>query len=164
MSDIELPQTLLDALRGLIIQARQQASRSFNTLQVHTYWQIGRHIIEFEQDGAARAAYGKKLLAELATALTGEFGKGFDASNLRYMRLFYQAFPNCDAVRHELSWTHYRLLLRVDTPEARCGTCKKPPHRTAAPASSNGRSAPSTTYLRNVGLQQVNDMAPSQIE
>jgi predicted nuclease of restriction endonuclease-like (RecB) superfamily len=119
MSDIELPQTLLDALRGLIIQARQQASRSFNTLQVQTYWQIGRHIIEFEQDGAARAAYGKRLLAELATVLTGEFGKGFDERNLRNMRAFFQYFPNWNALRSELSWTHYRLLLRVDTPEAR---------------------------------------------
>lgn len=119
MSDLELPPTLLDALRGLIIQARQQALRSVDTIQVQTYWQIGRHIVEFEQGGQARATYGKRLLAELAIVLTGEFGKGFDASNLRYMRLFYQAFPNCDALRHELSWTHYRLLLRVDTPEAR---------------------------------------------
>jgi predicted nuclease of restriction endonuclease-like (RecB) superfamily len=119
MSNIELPSTLLNELRDLIIQARQQAYRSVNTIQVQTYWQIGRHIVEFEQGGEARAAYGKRLLAELATALTGEFGKGFDASNLRYMRLFYQAFPNCGALRHELSWTHYRLLLRADTPEAR---------------------------------------------
>ena len=119
MSNIELPPTLLDELRSLIIQSRQQASRSINTIQVQTYWQIGRHIIEFEQGGQTRAVYGKNLLTNLANALTGEFGKGFDASNLRYMRLFYQAFPNCDALRHELSWTHYRLLLRVDTPEAR---------------------------------------------
>ena len=55
----------------------------------------------------------------MADALTQEFGKGFDASNLRYMRLFFQAFPKCDALRHELSWTHYRLLLRVDTARAR---------------------------------------------
>ena len=103
MSDIELPPTFLDALRGLIIQARQQASRSVNTIQVQTYWQIGRHIVEFEQGGEARAAYGKRLLTELAKILTSEFDKGFDASNLRYMRLFYQAFPNCDALRHELS-------------------------------------------------------------
>ncbi len=59
------------------------------------------------------------MLATLADALTHEFGKGFDASNLRYMRLFYLNFPICDALRHELSWTHYRLLLRVDSPEAR---------------------------------------------
>ena len=86
---------------------------------MQTCWELGRHIVEFEQGGAARATYGKRLLSELATALTAEFGKGFDASNLRYMRLFYQAFPKCDALRHELSWTHYRTLLRVDSDIAR---------------------------------------------
>lgn len=66
--------------------------------------------------------YGARLLPRLAERLTAEFGKGFDASNLRYMRLFYHAFPNCDALRHELSWTHYRLLLRVEDRRARNGT------------------------------------------
>ena len=119
MSDIELPQSLLNTLRDLIAQARQQATRSVNAIQVQTYWQIGQHIVEFEQGGEARAQYGKRLLKNLATVLTAEFGKGFDTSNLRYMRLFYQAFPNCDALRHELSWTHYRFLLRVDNAAAR---------------------------------------------
>lgn len=90
-----------------------------DVVQVQTYWQIGRHIVEFEQGGQSRAAYGKHLLQQLGQAFSQEFGKGFDTSNLRYMRLFYQAFPKCDALRHELSWTHYRLLLRVDAPEAR---------------------------------------------
>ena len=75
--------------------------------------------MEFKQGGADRAKYGTQLLSRLAESLTAEFGKGFDASNLRYMRLFYQAFPICDAVRHELSWTHYRLLLRVEDEHAR---------------------------------------------
>lgn len=119
MNPMELPPNLLETLRGLIIQARRQVLHAADVAQVQTYWQIGRHIVEFEQGGQARAAYGKQLLPQLARALAAEFGKGFDTSNLRYMRLFYQAFPNCDALRHELSWTHYRLLLRVDAPEAR---------------------------------------------
>ncbi|HVK98874.1 MAG TPA: PDDEXK nuclease domain-containing protein [Dongiaceae bacterium] len=119
MKDLEQSAPLLDALRGLILQARQRAARSVNAIQVQTYWQMGRHIVEFEQGGQSRAAYGQRLLQQLGKALTQEFGKGFDASNLRYMRLFYQAFPNCDALRHELSWTHYRLLLRVEAREAR---------------------------------------------
>ncbi|RYD34016.1 MAG: DUF1016 domain-containing protein [Verrucomicrobiaceae bacterium] len=110
---------LLESLRGVIAASQREVARSVNTLQVQTYWQVGRHIVEFEQSGEARAAYGSRLLAALAESLTREFGKGFDASNLRYMRLFYQAFPNRDALRHELSWTHYRLLQRVDSPEAR---------------------------------------------
>jgi hypothetical protein len=107
--------TLVGALGELIRQARAQVLRTVDTLQVQTCWHIGRHIVEFEQGGAARAAYGTRLLSQLAEALTAEFGKGFDASNLRYMRLFYLAFPNCDALRRELAWTHYRLLLRVES-------------------------------------------------
>jgi len=114
-----LPQTLLAALRELIAQGRQRALRAVDMVQVQTCWEIGRHIVEFEQGGENRAVYGKKLLSSLAENLTREFGKGFDASNLRYMRLFYQAFPMCDALRHELSWTHYRTLLRVESAEAR---------------------------------------------
>ena len=110
---------LLGSLGELIRQARQKALRVVDTLHVHTCWHMGRHIIEYEQVGAARAAYGKQLLPTLAKALTLEFGKGFDTSNLRYMRLFYQAFPKCDALRHELSWTHYRTLLRVENDSAR---------------------------------------------
>lgn len=110
---------LVAKLGDLIRLARQRALRAVDTIQVQTCWELGRHIVEFEQGGAARAGYGKRLLPELAKALTAEFGKGFDASNLRYMRLFYQAFPKCDALRHELSWTHYRTLLRVESETAR---------------------------------------------
>lgn len=110
---------LLTNLRELIQNSRDQARRAVDQIQVHTCWRVGYHIVEFEQGGAVRAAYGKRLLADLAERLTAEFGKGFDASNLRYMRLFYKVFPNCDALRHELSWTHYRALLRVENDEAR---------------------------------------------
>jgi hypothetical protein len=114
-----IPEQLLSNLRDLIQQGRQRALRAVDTVQVQTCWEMGRHIVEFEQGGAARAAYGQKLLSQLAEVLTREFGKGFDASNLRYMRLFFQAFPKCDALRHELSWTHYRMLLRVESEAAR---------------------------------------------
>src|ERR1035437_936142 len=101
---------LLHSLRDLIQNARQQALRAVDRVQVQTCWEIGRHIVEFEQGGESCAAYGKKLLPQLAGALTREFGKGFDATNLRHMRGFYQFFPIRDALRRELSWTHYRLL------------------------------------------------------
>ncbi len=105
---------LLANLRSVIQQSRQQALQAVDVIQVRTSWLVGRHIVEFEQGGASRAAYGRRLLAQVSSRLTAEFGRGFDASNLRYMRLFYKAFQNCDALRHELSWTHYRLLLRVE--------------------------------------------------
>ena len=110
---------LYGAIRQVLETARRSAYKAVNFAMVQAYWQIDRLIVEDEQNGEARAEYGKKVLEELARRLTAEFGKGFDASNLRYMRLFYQAFPICDALRHELSWTHYRLLLRVEKAEAR---------------------------------------------
>ncbi|MEO9334885.1 PDDEXK nuclease domain-containing protein [Ectopseudomonas guguanensis] len=112
-------QPLLTDLAELIRQARQQAARAVDAIQVQTCWEIGRHIVEFEQGGQTRAAYGKKLLSTLAKGLTAEFGKGFDERNLRHMRAFYQAFPIWNALRSELSWTHYRTLLRVDSDSAR---------------------------------------------
>ena len=110
---------LLASLREVIQTARQQAIRAVDVVQVRTCWTVGRHIVEFEQGGAARAAYGKRLLTDLAKSLTAEFGKGFDASNLYKMSQFYRLFPNLDALRPELSWTHDRLLLRVEDAQAR---------------------------------------------
>ncbi len=117
--DVHDLNNLLGNLRQLIIDARRQALRAVDTVQIRTCWEIGHHIVEFEQNGQARAEYGKRLLTDLATQLTKEFGKGFDSSNLRYMRLFYKAFPIRDAVRHELSWTHYRTLLKVESSSSR---------------------------------------------
>lgn len=110
---------LLAQLRTLILHARQQAFRAVDVVQVRTCWEVGRHIVEFEQKGAGRAQYGVNLLARLAERLTAEFGKGFDERNLRNMRAFFQGFPIWNAVRSELSWTHYRTLLRVEDPRAR---------------------------------------------
>jgi predicted nuclease of restriction endonuclease-like (RecB) superfamily len=110
---------LITQLKDIIQQARNQAYRAVDAIQVQTYWQIGQHIVEFEQQGENRAQYGSKLLAQLSKQLTAEFGKGFDARNLRYMRRFYQTFPIWNALRPELSWTHYRRLLRVEDEKAR---------------------------------------------
>ena len=110
---------LLGQLRALIQSSRRQALRAIDVVQVQTCWSVGRHIVEFEQGGAGRAQYGSKLLCRLAERLLAEFGKGFDERNLRHMRAFFQAFPIWNAVRTELSWTHYRTLLRVEDPVAR---------------------------------------------
>ena len=107
ISSVPAMQDLLGQLRALIASARTQMLRSVDVIQVQTCWEIGRHIVEFEQGGAARADYGSKLIPNLAATLTAEFGKGFDSSNLRKMRQFFLYFPIRDAVRPELSWTHY---------------------------------------------------------
>jgi len=132
---------LLGALRQLIADSRQQVLRAVDAVQVQTYWQVGRHIVEFEQGGAQRAAYGQRLLPQLGQALSTEFGRGFDATNLRHMRGFYLAFPIRDAVRRELSWTHYRLLLRGTAPRLGSGMCRRPLPRTGAHARWSGRLA-----------------------
>jgi len=111
--------SLLASLRTLITRGRQQVLRAVDMVQVQTCWEVGRHIIEFEQQGQTRASYGQRLLPRLAEALTQDFGRGFDERNLRTMRAFYRAFPIWNAVRTELSWTHYRALLRVTDAKAR---------------------------------------------
>jgi len=111
--------SLLDALRLRIADSRQQVLRAVDTVQVQTYWHIGRHIVEFEQGGEKRAAYGKRLLLQLGQALAHEFGKGFEERNLRHMRAFFMQFQNWNALRSELSWTHYRVLCRVENEAAR---------------------------------------------
>lgn len=110
---------LLTALRALLVKSRRTLQHSVNSAMVLTYWQVGQLIVEDEQQGEKRAAYGKQVLKVLADSLTNEFGKGFDLTNLRKMRQFYLAFPIRDAVRLELSWTHYRTLIRVENETAR---------------------------------------------
>ena len=111
--------TLLASLREVIQTARQQAMRAVDVVQVRTCWTVGRHIVEFEQGGESRAEYGTHLLPRLAERLTVEFGKGFDERNLWHMCRFYRAFPILNAVRTELSWTHYRSLLRFEDAASR---------------------------------------------
>lgn len=105
--------SLFQSVKEIIIQSREKMFRVANSTLLLTYWQIGKLIVETEQKGKERAEYGKYTLKSLSKKLTLEFGKGFDESNLRNMRSFYQVFPICDALRHELSWTHYRLLIRL---------------------------------------------------
>jgi predicted nuclease of restriction endonuclease-like (RecB) superfamily len=110
---------LLSEIRQVIEQARIQVQQTVNSEMVLAYWHIGRLIVLDEQQGEQRAAYGKQQMQLLSKQLTSEYGKGFDVTNLRTMRRFYQGFPIRDALRLELSWTHYRILLRLENPKAR---------------------------------------------
>jgi len=101
-------------IREILSNARARAYRAVNFAMVQAYWEIGRVIVEEEQQGKAKAGYGEHLLKDLADRLTKEFGKGFDYSNIKNMRQFYLTFPIGDALRSELSWTHYRLLMRIE--------------------------------------------------
>lgn len=111
--------SLFNSIKEIILLSRQRVFRVANAGLLESYWQIGKIIVEDEQQGNAKATYGKATLKNLATQLTLEFGKGFDESNLRNMRSFYRSFPIRDTLRHELSWSHYRLLSRVETEQKR---------------------------------------------
>ncbi|WP_171011290.1 DUF1016 N-terminal domain-containing protein [Haloimpatiens lingqiaonensis] len=107
-----LTDIIYENIKNTLDEARAKAYSSVNFYMVQAYWTIGK-IINETQDGSERAEYGKELINELSKKLTGEYGKGFDKSNLSRMRKFYVLFNNVDAVRQELSWTHYILLLKV---------------------------------------------------
>lgn len=105
-------------IKDILNNARGKVYHAANSAMVAAYWQIGKSIVD-QQGGAERAEYGAQLIAELSKQLTNDFGKGFDERNLRNMRSFYLAFPNWNAVRTELTWTHYRSLVRVENEAAR---------------------------------------------
>ena len=112
-------ENLYSCIRSILDKARKRAYSAVNFAMVESYWKIGQSIVEHEQHGETRADYGTGLLKELAVRLSKDFGKGFDESNLRYMRLFYRCFPICDTLRHELTWSHYRRLISVENEQAR---------------------------------------------
>ena len=110
---------LITQITDLVAQGRAQVRQSVNHVMVQTYWQIGCLIVEHEQQGAERAAYGKQQLQRLSAELTDRLGKGFDVTNLRMMRRFYQVFPIRETVSLELSWSHYTKLIKIENPQAR---------------------------------------------
>jgi hypothetical protein len=112
----------LSEVSTIIAEARKNVYRAVNVAMVPAYRHIGEAIVKHELQGKERADYGEKTIAELAKRLTAKFGKDFNLSNIRYMRRFYETFPISHALRDQLSWTHYRLLLKVKTDEARSFT------------------------------------------
>lgn len=113
---------LFEQIQSVLVQARQQARRSVNQTMVQAYWQVGKLIVEHEQGGEARAAYGSRMLSHLADRLTTELGKGFAVQSLRNYRQFYLTFPK-DEIRStpwsELGWSHIKALMRLPDPAAR---------------------------------------------
>ena len=102
---------IYNSIRATLAEARTSVVIAVNSAMVSVYWEIGRQIAEAVGE---RAEYGKKLLKYLSGRLTEEFGKGYDESSLRKMRKFYLLFPIRDSLSPELTWTHYRMLIRID--------------------------------------------------
>ena len=118
----EFYESIADVLRA----ARSNAHRAVNFVMVEAYWNIGRMIVEEEQQGKERAEYGAALIKNLSVRLSEEFGKGFTERNVWQIRQFYGTFPSAGpqnrklhALRAELTWTHYRLLMRIENSDAR---------------------------------------------
>ena len=107
------------SIRNVLLESRKRTYAAVNIEMLFAYWKIGYLIVEDEQKGKKSAIYGKSIIENLSKTLTSEFGKGYDARNLRNMRRFYLIFQNWNAVRTELTWTHYRSLLRVEDEFAR---------------------------------------------
>lgn len=110
---------LYNNVKIILEEARKKVYQSANSEMVNAYWCIGKMIVKEEQKGSKRAAYGENLLAILSKMLTSDYGKGFEESNLRNMRKIFLVYQKRDAVSPELSWTHYRILMRIKKQDAR---------------------------------------------
>lgn len=112
----------IQEIKQILITARQQSYRAINLAMIEAYWKIGQKIVVQEQNGKEKANYGEAVLKELSKNLSAEFGKGFSSANLRNFRQFYLTYPDeqiCYTLCSKLSWSHNRLIMRIDNLEAR---------------------------------------------
>lgn len=117
-----LSQQLVDDVKLIVERGMREAYYSVNTVSVLTYWSVGKRIVEEEQNGESRAEYGTKLMKGLAEVFQPLYGSAYSLRNLQYMRQFYLYFKDLEIVNtrvHNLSWSHYRMLLRVPDENAR---------------------------------------------
>ena len=148
-NNVMIYQSVITDIKDIISFGQGKAYDAANKAMVLTYWHVGKRIVEQEQDGKERAEYGKALIDTLASELTKEYGKSYNKRNLQYFRKFYLAFPDeqiVNACVHNLNWTHFRSLLRVQDEDARIWYMKE--------ASNAGWS--SRTLDRNIATQYYN--------
>lgn len=143
----------IQEIKRIVTQARQKAYTAINSAMVEAYWQMGKRIVEQEQQGKDRANYGAQLLKSLSKELTTEFGKGFSVGSLYYYRQFYQTFPEIFATPWRiLTWSHYKRLMQVSNSDARAWYLKE-----AAEQMWSYR-----TLDRNIGSQYYERLLLSQ--
>tara|TARA_R110002050_G_scaffold192548_1_gene327495 strand:- start:202 stop:1221 length:1020 start_codon:yes stop_codon:yes gene_type:complete len=112
-------QSIITDIKVIIAQARDRVIRAVDHQRTLMYWHIGKRIFEEEQEGKDRAAYGKYLTEYIAGELEPEFGSGFSKRQIELFRQFYRTFPITNTLYSQLSWSQYKLLIRLDTPEQR---------------------------------------------
>jgi len=118
-NELVVQQEMIAQIRDIMINARQNVASQVNNEQLIAYWNIGRVIVEHEQDNDKRAEYGKATLKQISKQLTKEFGRGFSVSNLQFMRRFYQTYQIQQTLSAKLSWSHYCELLIISDPDRR---------------------------------------------
>jgi hypothetical protein len=116
---MELSKDIIQQIQSIVATARERAIRSVDIERVLMYWQIGKVIFEEEQQGKDRADYGRYLIKSISDEFQPQFGSGFTVRQLEMNRQFYRTFPNTNALRSQLSWTHYRLIIRIENQEKR---------------------------------------------
>ncbi len=116
---MQVKKELIQQIHNIISTATEKAIRSVDTERVIMYWQIGKVILEEEQEGKERAGYGEFLIKSLANTLEPQYGSGFSYRQLNFFRQFYRTFPIVNALRSQFSWTHYRLLIRIENQDKR---------------------------------------------
>ena len=109
----------VNEIKHIINKARTNAVRSVDTCRVQMYWAIGRRIFEKEQQGKERADYGKYLIRNLAKEIEPAYGSGFGERQLKFCRQFYKTYPNGNALRSQLNWSQYRMLIQISNPDKR---------------------------------------------
>ena len=118
-NELNIQQEMISQIREIMINARKNVAAKVNNEQLLAYWNIGRVIVEHEQDNDKRAEYGKSTLRQISKQLTKELGRGFSVSNLQFMRRFYQTYQIQQVLSAKLSWSHYCELLIISDPDRR---------------------------------------------
>ena len=116
---MEIKKDIIIQIQSIISNAQSKAIRAVDIERVLMYWQIGKIIFEEEQEGKGRADYGKYLIKTISETFQPQFGSGFSIRQLEMNRQFYRTFPNTNALRSQLSWTHYRTIIRIDNQDKR---------------------------------------------
>lgn len=115
----ESMQSFVGEIKQIIHDARTHAVRSVDFCRVQMYWAIGQRIVEKEQQGKERADYGTYLIKRLAQEIEPEYGSGFGERQLKFCRQFYKTYPNGNALRSQLNWSQYRMLIQISDPDKR---------------------------------------------
>lgn len=159
----KLERAFVEDIKKLVAQGRRQAYAAVNQAMVGTYWQIGKRIVEEEQQGQARAEYGKQLLKELSSVLTEEFGKGFSVQNLYSFRQFYLTFPEIFSTPWRiLTWSHYKRIMHVVNEDARNWYLKEASEQMWSYATLNRNIA--TQYYERLLLSQNKEPVVKEME